>query len=201
MKEAIKIVALIIALGTLVSSCKKGEDDPFISFRSRKARVAGDWELKSGTSTSSSSSQSGNNTFSNSSSTTYNGTTYSESYTSSYNGNSNTTTNSGSYTSKVSFKKDGTFEWQMTQDGNLAILKGTWNFTGKIGDHKNKEQIVLALTSVVDPSEVTTYSGNQTFLTYDLVELRNTKMVLRSESTESYTGNSQASKDEMTFEQ
>lgn len=44
-----KFIPAIIVLiaGTLVlPSCKKGEDDPFLSLRSRKSRVAGTWEVK-----------------------------------------------------------------------------------------------------------------------------------------------------------
>jgi hypothetical protein len=41
---------LILFLGLFLTfpfqSCKKGEDDPFISFRSRKARVEGEWTIK-----------------------------------------------------------------------------------------------------------------------------------------------------------
>ena len=44
MKTAIPHILLTILL-TVVSSCKKGEDDPFLSFKSRDARLRGEWKL------------------------------------------------------------------------------------------------------------------------------------------------------------
>jgi len=41
---------LISLLSVFVfSECKKGEEDPLISLRTRKARVVGKWKIKSGT--------------------------------------------------------------------------------------------------------------------------------------------------------
>jgi len=47
MKKYLSIVLLIsVVLGTFtLSSCKKGPNDPFISLRSRKARMVGDWTI------------------------------------------------------------------------------------------------------------------------------------------------------------
>ena len=47
MKKYLGIVLLIsVVLGTLsLSSCKKGPNDPFISLRSRKARMVGEWTI------------------------------------------------------------------------------------------------------------------------------------------------------------
>ena len=48
MKKAILIALLISFTGSLfLTSCKKGEDDPFFSLYTRKMRVTGDWKLKS----------------------------------------------------------------------------------------------------------------------------------------------------------
>ncbi len=40
---------LVLAAAFILPSCKKGENDPFMSIHSRKARVVGVWTLKSGT--------------------------------------------------------------------------------------------------------------------------------------------------------
>ncbi|MDD4575741.1 MAG: hypothetical protein PHI36_04870, partial [Bacteroidales bacterium] len=41
-----KIILLLLAVfATTFSACKKGEDDPALSLRSRKARVAGEWKM------------------------------------------------------------------------------------------------------------------------------------------------------------
>jgi hypothetical protein len=44
----LRIILLLVVIATSVFSCKKGENDPSISLHSRKARVVGEWTLKSG---------------------------------------------------------------------------------------------------------------------------------------------------------
>jgi len=48
MKNKILNLTLLVFVFTLIfSGCKKGEDDPFFSFRSRNARIAGEWVIRS----------------------------------------------------------------------------------------------------------------------------------------------------------
>ncbi|NSW44462.1 MAG: hypothetical protein HPY79_01350 [Bacteroidales bacterium] len=49
MKKAKSLIILLVALTTIIviDSCKRGVDDPFFSFKSRKARVTGDWTVES----------------------------------------------------------------------------------------------------------------------------------------------------------
>lgn len=177
------MIKKILSLSTftmllLFSECKKGPDDPLISLRTRKARVVGDWKLSSGTDTyeeSSSGGHEGKNT------TTYDGSTYTTVSETTYGTNSSQDTETGTFVLKMSFKKDGKFEMEETRDGIVSITKGTWNFTGKIGKSKNKEQIVLHYTSSVDPSNSNNSSGNTTDKLFNIKELRNKKMVLVSE--------------------
>jgi hypothetical protein len=42
MKNIFKITLLLL-IGTFFYSCKKGSEDPALSFRSRKARLTGKW--------------------------------------------------------------------------------------------------------------------------------------------------------------
>ncbi|MFM9945079.1 MAG: hypothetical protein ACKVQB_07565 [Bacteroidia bacterium] len=44
LKFSTAIVLLVLLTGTF-QGCKKGENDPFLSFHSRDARLAGDWEM------------------------------------------------------------------------------------------------------------------------------------------------------------
>lgn len=46
--RATTFVSLLLVLTTIAAmpGCKKGEDDPFLSFRSRKNRVVGTWEVE-----------------------------------------------------------------------------------------------------------------------------------------------------------
>lgn len=49
MKNLKIALLLVLAAAFVLPACKKGENDPFLSLLSRKARVVGEWELKSGT--------------------------------------------------------------------------------------------------------------------------------------------------------
>jgi hypothetical protein len=46
-KLKIALITLLLAV-LILPSCKKGENDPFLSLHSRKARVVGEWTLKTG---------------------------------------------------------------------------------------------------------------------------------------------------------
>jgi hypothetical protein len=162
----------------IFSECKKGPDDPFISLRSRKARVAGDWKLSSGTETSSSNYSGGSSIHQETETTTYDGSSYTTVTDETVGPTSYHDTETGAYSLKVSFKKDGSFEMEESRDGDASTSKGTWNFTGKVGDLKNKEQIVLSVTSESGSGYSSTSSGNQVDKTFNIKELRNKKMVL-----------------------
>jgi hypothetical protein len=43
--KSITILLIALTIVTLISSCKRGEDDPFFSLLSRKTRVTGDWRI------------------------------------------------------------------------------------------------------------------------------------------------------------
>lgn len=189
----------------VLSACKKGPDDPFISLRSRKARVVGDWKMKKGSNESSDQNTSNTSNNQSTSSTTYNESSYTtvSHFTSGTNTQDNTST--GSYSLKISFKKDGTFDYSEEQDGDTYTAKGTWNFTGGVGSKKNKEQIVLHFTSSTYSGGSSILTGNQVDVTFDLKELRNKKMVVTFEENSADTndnGNQTSSfKAEYTFEQ
>lgn len=44
-KNTIILLAALMLISTTAISCKKGKDDPGISLRSRKARMAGEWKI------------------------------------------------------------------------------------------------------------------------------------------------------------
>ncbi len=41
-----KILIAILLLGMIVPACKKGDEDPFLSLRTRKNRLTGDWKVE-----------------------------------------------------------------------------------------------------------------------------------------------------------
>ncbi|MFH2142767.1 MAG: hypothetical protein ABIJ97_10110 [Bacteroidota bacterium] len=126
MKRTLKFVILVVlAIPFIVTSCKKGENDPFISLKSRNARLVGEWKISE-------------STVSNTSNYTYDGSTYTQttstvgsenvndiSYTSTetvtetFTVGSNstttitTTTGTGTIsTNKITFEKDGVFKME-----------------------------------------------------------------------------------------
>ena len=143
LKTAFALVA-IIGL-TTISSCKKGENDPFISLKSRKARISGEWKLSEGTITETSTSGGTTDT----DVTTYTGTTKS------YNGNTST------YSETLTIEKDGTFESVIIEDGVYLTIRGNWYFSGKSKDIelKKKEAIIFSELQYVFTSGTNTYTG------------------------------------------
>ena len=199
MKNIFQYIAIFALLGVL-TQCKKGEDDPFLSLRSRKARVAGDWHLTAGTKVSTNSGGGGSG-----STTTYN---YTESsYTYNYVSGAINTSTMGVYSLKYEFKRDGTFTKTETSGSNLTTKTGVWNFTAGVGkEYKNKQQITLTfLTSTYmgsNSSNNYTYTGKDMDEAFSIKELRNKKMVLVQEYTSASSGGSSNTfKAEYTLEQ
>lgn len=191
MKNLKKALLILIVVGMALPACKKGENDPGISLKSRKARLTGEWKLTEGSTTQTSGSTTA---------------TYA------YNGSTCTVTSGGfsstdPYTEKIEFLKDGTFEYVITEGADLTTIKGSWYFGGKAKDLdiKNKESVVLLITSEVYTSGGTTstytYTGSQigTYVLY-LDKLSNKQIVIIVDGT--YTGGSASSQSgTMTYEQ
>ncbi|HEY1040243.1 MAG TPA: hypothetical protein VGF30_12595 [Bacteroidia bacterium] len=192
------LVLLGLCAPLFLTECKKGTDDPFLSLRSRRARVEGSWTMKSGKLNSSYTNSSGGVTTAGSQTYTFNHTTYSSSTTN----NGFTTTTSGSCSMTMKFEKDGKMEMVRVLDGKTMTSTGTWNFTGKIGELKNKEQIVIHFTSQKDQDLSANFQGNFTDMTFNIRELRNKKMVITSNYTDAYSdGYTGMGTEEYTLEQ
>lgn len=198
MRNIVKLILFAFII-TNLASCKKGEDDPFLSVRTRKSRVVGDWTVKSGTMVYSYSNQNS----SSSDNVTFSGIAYTDVSSSTYNNTTTSVTNTGTFSYKINFVKDGSFKMTQVFDGSTYITNGFWNFTSGIGKLKNKEQIVLNVTSQVDGNSGNTsvFTGNKSTMTFNIRELRNKKMVLTSEDTSVDTGTTNSTKEEYTFEQ
>lgn len=176
-----KIYTLIMAAAIAASalpSCKKGENDPFLSLRTRKARVAGEWKVTSGK---------GSNTQTGAwnpytSSWTYDGSTQSETE------GGNTT--SFPRTITYSFEKDGTYTHTDISDGATVTTTGTWNFLQGVGETKNKSRLALnELTTTSQNGPVTT-EGEGYDMMYTIDELRHKKMVLKLDFSYAYSDGS-----------
>lgn len=199
MKKIIALSLFAVLLIGFATQCKKGEEDPLLSLRSRKARVCGDWSLTSGSAVYSSR---GTN-YSSTNSILFTQAAYSESYTYVSGSFSQSGSATGTYKYDITFEKDGSFNLTEIIDGEVVIASGTWNFTDGIGDTKKREQIVLFLKSSTGISGSTTlsYTGNQVYMTFNIKELRNKKMVITREEMTSSGTSSDDMKWEATLEQ
>jgi len=199
------IVALMAATTVPFSGCKKGEGDPGISFRSRKARIAGEWTVTKG---------SGTSVDDQSNTTviwTMEGTTLTTTITVGTNPSATTTL---TFDHKIIIDKDGT--WSSTYNesttgySQAVTESGTWNFTGGVGDSKNKSQVVmmtLAKTTnttfnqnLSTSTEVYTGSDAPTVI-WDIYQLKNKEMIVKWDGTSNDGLYTDSDKGEMTMTQ
>lgn len=220
--KTIKNSILAIAAAALVmpvfNGCKKGEGDPMISLKSRKARVAGEWTVA---------------TYEENSTTTFTPTSGSASTTTdvtkidgsaitvSKTDASGTTTSTGTVkTASQTFNKDGTWTSSMeitfTESGTgwtaTSTVKideeGTWTFLSGVGEAKNKEYISSSTTKSVETTATTTtvtgsstsetdtdvktntYGPNEKVEIWKLTTLKGKEMVAEITIDNSYTSSS-----------
>ncbi len=179
-------VGIAIAGLSTISSCKKGENDPFLSLKSRKARITGEWKLTEGTITSSS--NFGGSTF-----------TYTTTYT------NTTSTSNGStnaYSETLTIEKDGTYEVAIIDDGYPTTISGNWFFVGKIKDIdiKKKEAIMFVAQKFSEPGYVETYNGLYGGEVMIMDQLKNKEVVFKGSFTSSSTGYNGSNAYDRTFE-
>lgn len=137
------IIGLILA-AALTQSCKKGENDPFMSLKSRDARITGDWELTSFEMISVYKITEDGDNYLESETIVYkdgNATsTEIESYTMS--GITETYEDSYTYTYKenMTISKDGSYSVTNAEDGDVHEYSNKWWW---VDDVKSKTQISL----------------------------------------------------------
>lgn len=160
-----KKVLLAVAAATFLiatPSCKKGENDPFLSLKSRKARLAGEYTIDSWMQTATVTNTDGDKVVS---TITINGTSGTATTVTTPDGEPSTTATVNIAINMATFKieKDGTWEstinttssWSEDGDGIIAdsydFVKvetsnetGNWSFLGGQPDEfKNKERVVF----------------------------------------------------------
>lgn len=204
LKHISLLLLTAIVLICLSSCIKKGEDDPLFSLRTRKARVVGKWKIKSGKEVYTNQFYASGPHFDELT------TTFSEnSFEQTYKEADSTDISTGSLSYEMEFTKDGGFiSTAIYNDISTTLLKGKWDFTGKVGEHKNNDQIVINYTSRLFTS-IGTYSvnnsssifeGNKSDQTYSIKELRNKTMVLVSEySSTDEAGNTYTINSDLTL--
>lgn len=167
------LFAAVIFTLPLFNACKKGSEDPFISFRSREARLKGEWHLASGTAT-----------ITNGAVTT----------TKTFDGSMVTITSNGqttvmAHTEKLEFLKDNVYKSTKTNEANVETCEGYWAFMDGNGDEfADKECVIIRYLSIVSGGTIQTYTGYEAPIEIlKLIKLSNSEMTIEYEG--SSTGN------------
>lgn len=196
MKKLLVLSIAALALVANLSSCKKGENDPFLSLKSRKARLTGEWTVTKIEGTSSDK----NSSFpiaDVTSTTTYDGTTETTTTTTVM----GTDTDTETYTLSFVFDKDGTYTQTKVEGTTTEVETGNWIFLGKnkTAEIANKEAIQLNPTSTSSTTNGVTVTSTSTGFTNSktlmIDQLKSKEIVLIDSS--SNTSGSQVSTDEM----
>lgn len=170
MKKNILILAVtaLVAVSSL-TSCKKGENDPFLSLKSRKGRLTGEWKLTSGELV---------ETSTTGSTTTTETTTYTETKATYKTGSFSITYN---YTQNITFEKDRTMKIVVDNDGDKTTVDGQWYWIGKNKnlELKNKEAVGFTITSVTDDNgDTDNYDGVEADGMYVIDQLKNKELII-----------------------
>lgn len=199
MKKYQKILLVCLTVAAVMPSCKKGEDDPFLSLRSRKSRVAGDWTVESKSDTRTDLTSGSTTTI------TINGSDYTRTTNGTFSSTTKGTIGAFTYT----FEKDGKWNsvYELTtvntsgSGGSATTVtttnriesSGIWNFLGKIGEAKNKENMSVSKTleitrtttktvntilgsSTSESTQTDTYAENESVEIWKLTQLKNKEL-------------------------
>lgn len=179
MRNIVVYILLLISFFGF-DSCKKGEEDPFLSFRSRKNRVVGNWKLIGGYYEQNENTVGGSTLNMRFNLTESGAHLYFSVADATYYGYGS---DNVIYRERFEFNSDGTFTHYMKFDMDTWNEKGMWNFTGRVGEsRKNKSEIVLMYNeSITNYYGKETWSGEVNSFIYDIVELRHKKLVLRTD--------------------
>lgn len=184
MKKIIAISILLIVSTITVQSCKKGENDPLFSLRTRTNRLAGNWkvvkeEIKETIT---------NNNIGDTSyviNSIYNGTYKATSTTYSTDDTTFIIKDTVYYSEEIKFNSDGSYfkSFVMTDLSNTLEYEGNWIFLGKsdANELKNKEAILLTTTRLLQTDGTTTTIDNFTNTdgsTYVINQLKNKELIL-----------------------
>ena len=113
-KQNFKFAVLAVLTLAFLAACKKGENDPFLSLRTRNARITGTWKLTKQQTTQTD---------------VFGGVT--STYTSSFDGTNLTTTDPGgsssmTYSHTIEITKDGKYTMTRVEDGTTYQNQGNW---------------------------------------------------------------------------
>lgn len=150
---------LFFSLIFILPSCKKGENDPFISLQTRKARLCGEWKVSREEGQIFSTYDNHYINYCDTSIYSFDGTTklgtsvgkQTVTYPTSIDELPYNKSINEQYSEKYIFKRNGTFDYEYinADDASQKNYSGTWKFLPKDKgtDAKNKERIILQFTT------------------------------------------------------
>jgi hypothetical protein len=158
MKNLIILTLSISLFGGVFTACKKGENDPFIYMKSRKARLAGEWKMVSSEDVITFTGTDSEYSYVETSTEAYDGTTLTTTtqlkVTSSAGTVEDSQTKTKKYTESFTFEKDGTYTKTHfdTESGLSTKEEGYWSFMSKnkAAGIKKKEAIALTATKTTN---------------------------------------------------
>ena len=177
MKSIFKSIFIVVIIVITLISCRKGEEDPFFSFRSRKARITGYWRLTSGTT---------NISYNDTTQVlTYNGASID--YVVSAKNEGTLYSGNISYSELWKINKNNTFEMYKNYPDYDISMSGDWVFypKDKCKDLKNKEAILFSVKSkkYIYPNimynQTYTYTGDYCpYYMFTISQLKNDEIIL-----------------------
>lgn len=174
MKFISRNTLLLLTLVFLFSECKKGEEDPSISLRTRKNRLTGEWRLLKGSASYTTDGHNNSYTFDGSNFVLY--VTQSAYY------------YYGKYTLNLTIKRDGSFTFNENLSPVILEASGVWNFNTGVGESKKKEEVTFLIDKVkkgyTDNNNI--FNRGATHFVYKITELRNKQLTI-STSGKIYT--------------
>jgi hypothetical protein len=133
-KKILVFTALLLGFMTVFNSCKKYEDGPLLSLKSKNGRITGEWELKEYKYTRTTDEGTTTRTF-NGSIMTFSGKEWSN-YTYDYIDTSYTY----SYSMNLTIEKGGTYKWYEVEKGDIDEWTAYWSW---LDGQSGKEQLLL----------------------------------------------------------
>jgi hypothetical protein len=168
MNKIIGSLTIIIAISAFALSCKKGENDPTISFKNRVDRIKGSWKLSSKVANITTTNSVGNVSTTNSVTAVYNGTD--ENITTN---NTVITTQTRRYSIEIELAEDGSYKYifrvlvllpGQTSTYNTLVFTGTGNWNW---DDSGFDKLGLSLVNDFD-APVPDSLNPQTFFPYQM---------------------------------
>ena len=173
MKKTNRIIMILMVVAfaiTSLNSCKKGENDPFLSFKSRDSRITGEWKLTKieGTSIQPNYTGSGSTT----TTTTYDGTTMTRTI------SGQTTPITKKYSLSITLEKDGSAKVNEVEDTETDVFTTRWywlesakskmwiNIAGDeylVDQLKNKELVLIQKSESTNTVGSTTRTSSSSF--------------------------------------